>query len=646
MIAGEPPALAGLIPGQEKLILFCQTFENLPDDSFSDLKEFTSLELESGKRARMFTTDVPGINCMTVTANGKRIIAGGKDCIICHDAKTGELVGSIRSGLGIISDLGANADGTIVMACTRAGDLLHWDSSTPTAEKLPDGQTDRPTKIVVSDDGKLALSGDKQGALTLWNLTDKAHIGVVGTHSSEITAIRLHYDNSTAYSGGADGVIKVWDLQAKTLVREIQAHSGQIVGLQLTLGGDFLVSGSVDRRISFWDVTTGKCLRNYEAESEIDFFFLAPETNRIVSLNSNTFLEVWQAPTETIHYSAPLSMSDVQTSESALSAKIAFDEYITKAIETMELGGLLEAVNLVRKARSLPGYQRHPRAMELWQSLAHKLPKKSFLGGWNRLTITGHQNTVNRISLDRDGKTAISAGRDGVLKLWDLSTGRLIGALKMTISDAASLSLSRCSGYLLVLQDGSAEVYKVPRMVLLAAFSHVPLNGQVLDKSELFTLEARFRTIKIVFNSDREDVATFDLNCPPKDVLTCDSRRIFRADGDNIECERTDSEMVVATFKGHTDAVTCIATDYSGGKLVSGSADNTVRTWNTAGVLCERILEGHEAAVSARTSHCRRPVRHVRKRGQNHKDLGPEFRRMPAHILGTRRSHYRRGLEL
>ena len=56
--------------------------------------------------------------------------------------------------------------------------------------------------------------------------------------------------------------------------------------------------------------------------------------------------------------------------------------------------------------------------------------------------------------------------------------------------------------------------------------------------------------------------------------------------------------VVEMQLAGHTHVVKCVAT-LSDGRLVSGSADKTLRVWSPATGECERVLEGHTADVTS-----------------------------------------------
>ena len=51
------------------------------------------------------------------------------------------------------------------------------------------------------------------------------------------------------------------------------------------------------------------------------------------------------------------------------------------------------------------------------------------------------------------------------------------------------------------------------------------------------------------------------------------------------------------TYKGHTAAVTCLATDPDGRNLFTGSADHTIRSWETFTGQLLKVFSGHQTTI-------------------------------------------------
>ncbi|GAX74106.1 hypothetical protein CEUSTIGMA_g1555.t1 [Chlamydomonas eustigma] len=64
-------------------------------------------------------------------------------------------------------------------------------------------------------------------------------------------------------------------------------------------------------------------------------------------------------------------------------------------------------------------------------------------------------------------------------------------------------------------------------------------------------------------------------------------------------CLGTKNQPPILVFEGHTAKVSVLAFSTGGAWLVSGSADETMRVWNTVTGGCEAVLEGHSGAITA-----------------------------------------------
>ena len=54
-----------------------------------------------------------------------------------------------------------------------------------------------------------------------------------------------------------------------------------------------------------------------------------------------------------------------------------------------------------------------------------------------------------------------------------------------------------------------------------------------------------------------------------------------------------ETDECVATLKGHSDSVECVAVSPDGRRVVSGSVDNTLKVWDVRTGNCVTTLEGH-----------------------------------------------------
>ena len=101
-----------------------------------------------------------------------------------------------------------------------------------------------------------------------------------------------------------------------------------------------------------------------------------------------------------------------------------------------------------------------PRILAKKSSIQGPLPI-SGLSTQGEIAVTSPSQERSRstylVAVTRDGKYAVSASHDKTLKVWDLETGKLVGAFT---ADAALLSCAvEADGRVIVAGDGSGRVH-------------------------------------------------------------------------------------------------------------------------------------------------------------------------------------------
>jgi len=173
-------------------------------------------------------------------------------------------------------------------------------------------------------------------------------------------------------------------------------------------------------------------------------------------------------------------------------------------------------------------------------------------------TYEGHSKVIGCIDISADSKLLASGSRDragtGTVCVWSLETGKLVASPFKSHCCAGVIQFSRDSRKLGVkwtsievwdIREQKLDVRKEDAFSLEAFASHVPMFWTTGDR----TIVATFKS------SDRQDFNT-----------------IYEFDASTLQTVRT-------PFKGHTDAINCLALSSDCTLLVSGSWDHTVKLW-------------------------------------------------------------------
>ncbi|MGB7892714.1 MAG: NACHT domain-containing protein [Microcoleus sp.] len=174
------------------------------------------------------------------------------------------------------------------------------------------------------------------------------------------------------------------------------------------------------------------------------------------------------------------------------------------------------------------------------------------------LTCKGHTNVVESVAFSPDGEILASGSYDKTIKLWDVKSGECLKVLQGHTESVMFVTFNPDGN---ILASGSFD-----RTIRLWDIR----RGECLKTLQHHT--------KVVFS------VAFH---PAGEILASGS-------GDKtVRLWNIGSGECLKTLQGHTKNVFSVAFDSAGEILASGSADKTVRLWNIGSGECLKTLEGH-----------------------------------------------------
>ncbi|KIK48070.1 hypothetical protein CY34DRAFT_798701 [Suillus luteus UH-Slu-Lm8-n1] len=185
------------------------------------------------------------------------------------------------------------------------------------------------------------------------------------------------------------------------------------------------------------------------------------------------------------------------------------------------------------------------------------------------------ESGVYTIALSPDGKKVASGGEDGAVRLWDIDTGKVIAKWIGHTKSVWSVCWSQDGQRVLSgSNDGTVREWDVKNRETILA----PVET---GHTEVFAA---------VYSPDTTMFATGGYNGS------------FNPGYDKSPVKIWDAKTgeLVATLKGHTHSVLCLAWTTDGKILMSGSNDHSIRTWDTASWKQIRaVLDAHINGVFA-----------------------------------------------
>jgi small GTP-binding protein len=241
------------------------------------------------------------------------------------------------------------------------------------------------------------------------------------------------------------------------------------------------------------------------------------------------------------------------------------------------------------------------------QGSGERIPGAELLPGVKLLcTFEGHQDAVYRVAFNPQGETLASGSADGILKLWDPRTGKLVQTIaghqepvRGMVFDSQGKTL--VSGSL----DGTVKLWEAEGGKLLRTFeqrgekvwsvafdpqSRMLASGS--SDSTVRLLEARSGKLIRKLKGPGGAVASVEFDPQGMTVAAAGF-------GDVVMLWEVQNGNLLYTLKGHQGSVWTIAFDPQGLMLASGGTDSTVMLWDARSGKLIRRLEGHTDYVSA-----------------------------------------------
>ena len=539
------------------------------------------------------------VRCVAFSGDGKKVVSGGDDGrLIAWNMVTHKMVFAIEVSKQPILAVALDEKGIRAATTGTDGVVRVWDLTSKTLKpigEIPNGSATMAA-VTLSADGKLVLFGGEDKVVRLWEVDNKAAAAVktFNGHSGAVCAVAFAPNGKHLASAGEDQTIRIWDPNNTAReTKKLTGHTDTVRSIAYTRDGKRLVSGGDDRILRLWDVDNKATveLKRFAGHSgTIRSVSFTLDDKGIVSAATGPFdntLRYWNADTG------------------------AFIRIVGRHKD----GVYAVACSRLENNRALSGGE--DGVLRLWDlaatSAGSPMPTLDALVEVRRLRAPdGAKTGLNRVAVARDGRRLLTAGKDGVGRIWDAATGKEILALKET-SEALHFVDFSADGKLALTggADKKVRVWNAETGDLLRTFDghkERVLCG-VFTPDGQHVVTAGDGAVALLWKvKDGTIVQRFEKHHtkPINGVaLAPDGKRLLTASDDGNLClwevnaEKSGAGLFVRSIPTEQGAVTSVAFLPDGKRAVTGGHDRSVRLWSLDGGKLEHRFDGHLGQVSA-----------------------------------------------
>jgi len=526
-----------------------------------------------GERPRSFAVD---------GARGLIYIAREVEPLSALDITNAHSLFRLTPHSGFLNDLKISPDGRKLVGVGSSRRVFVWDPETRRLVLSIPLDLGYLTRLDIAADCRTALVGGSTGQAVVIDLATGEILRHLDGLGATITALCLSPGARWAFVGDEDGRIGVWNLYREEERRILRGHSGGISFLKADPDSEYLLSGAQDgclrlRRIAdgltFWTTSFGTAIQDGDADGEFSRVFVG------AGIRDIWFFDLRNRPEWFPNWvvSSPVSVSEMETKSDD------FKRHLKMARRYFQEGEFAKALSAIDAARNVSGFEKMPEALEFLEEFDALFPREGLRSNWEEKIIENHDESVYGLGIDRegsvlltaggdrclrlhhegtvdqlpsenrpdrvvrvspDGTTAFSGGLDNEIRVWDLSTRKLLRVLKGHTGQINALDLRFDGNYLLSASaDGELRFWDVETGDCL----------KILQGHRREILDCAFHPAgNLAASCGEEGVLLWDLT----------------------------TGLPLSTLTGHRGAVRCVRWTGDGRKLLSGGADSSIRLSN------------------------------------------------------------------
>ena len=310
-----------------------------------------------------------------------------------------------------------------------------------------EGHTDTVSSVAVSDiintaDGfrkQYIISGSHDKTIKIWDLSTFELVETLKGHTHYVMSVAVSSVKNTAtlpnniekqyiISGSIDYTIKIWDMSTFELVETLEGHTSRVNSVVVissiekatNLPKQYIISGSMDDTIKIWDMSTFKLIKTLEGHTD--------SVNSVAVISS-----IEKATNLPKHY--------IISGSADKTIKI-WDFSTFKLVETLE--GHTTSVWSVAVSDKYIISGSADTTIKIWDLSTFELVEtlEGHIDIVNCVVVSGIINTTDEFGNIISKQYIISGSDDETIKIWDISTFKLVKTLKKHTGAVLSVAVS------------------------------------------------------------------------------------------------------------------------------------------------------------------------------------------------------------
>jgi len=138
------------------------------------------------------------------------------------------------------------------------------------------------------------------GCIVILNAITGIQMVILSGHTGTVRSLVFSPDGTLLVSGSKDTTIKLWDMQTGGVIKTFYGHTDKVISVSISADCTTIASGSYDKTIRLWDIQTGECRHIIKQNTRMDYVCFSPLDTKLLISSSGGKICQWDTDSQKI----------------------------------------------------------------------------------------------------------------------------------------------------------------------------------------------------------------------------------------------------------------------------------------------------------------------------------------------------------